>query len=351
MDLSKIQREIMRILLQAVEAFPYMFPQLCRSWVMINWNRLQFEEGKKMHIKPGATPYHHKRSSLDLSCTSGFGESVHPDVICIDEGFTKMGWKYLLTVTPFPKGIVYFENPEFLVSHDGIEWSIPAGGKSPVVPPPYDWIGYNSDPALLRDGNFVHLIFREVRNERPSVVMTVYSISTSDGVAWSAPKIIYQIIRPQNEGALLMSPALLKIGTKYVIWYVDLEEGGFVIRRSEGDDLFSLSLGNRCEIYGMPDDLEVWHIDIVDDGDRLIMAICAGNRESRGRRSVIFAESFDWGKSWRCFGERLDPDSNMGENSLYKAALAPKANGTWLLYYSYQDMERHWFTVVKDIVL
>lgn len=318
---------------------------------MINWNRLQFEEGKKVYAKPNATLSQQGTRVLNLSFTSGYGESVHPDVIYVKDGFTKTEWKYLMTMTPFPKGIVYFENPEFLVSHDGIEWNIPVGGDSPVVPPPHDWIGYNSDPALLRDGDVVRLIFREVRKENARLAITVCSISTADCVTWSAPEIIYRIIRPQNEGSLLMSPAPLKIGAKYVIWYVDLEEGGFVVKRSEGASLFTLPAGNRCSICDMPDDLEVWHIDVIDDGSRLIMAICAGNRKNRGRRSVIFAESFDFGKNWRCFGDRLDPDTDRGENSLYKAALAPKIGGGWLLYYSYQDMKGHWFTVVRDILL
>lgn len=351
MDLSKIERETLRLLLQAAEACPALFPRGYRSWVMISWNRLQFEEGKKLHAKQNAAPRRDGARLLDLSRTSGFGESVHPDVIYVEAGFAKAEWKYLMTVTPFPKGIVYFENPEFLVSHDGIKWDIPTGGSSPVVPPPHDWTGYNSDPALICDGDAARLIFREVRNNGACIVITVYVISTSDCVTWSAPEVICRVTRPKNDGALLMSPAPLRIRGKYVIWYVNQEDGVFVIRRSESSRLSAMPEGELCEICGMPDDLEVWHIDVAEDGARLIMAICAGSREDEGCRSVIFAESFDSGSSWRCFGDRLDPDVNNGERSLYKAALAPKAGGGWLLYYSYQDDGGHWFTVVRDISL
>ncbi|MDO4559961.1 MAG: hypothetical protein Q4C86_03325 [bacterium] len=318
---------------------------------MINWNRLQFEEGKKVHAKPNATLSQQGTRVLNLSFTSGFGESVHPDVIYVENGFVKPEWKYLMTITPFPCGIVYFENPEFLVSRDGLIWDLPTGGRSPVVSPPSDWIGYNSDPVLLYDGEEVRLIYREVRNDGPCIVITVFAISTSDGVTWSASEIIYRTRRGRRDGAFLMSPAPLKMKEKYVIWYVNMEEKGFVIRRSEGADLFSLPHGLLCKIYDMPIDLEVWHIDVTEGGDRLIMAICACSRENMGRRSIIFAESFDSGKSWRCFGDRLDPDADSGENSLYKAALAPKGDGGWLLYYSCQGHEGHWFTVVKDVSL
>lgn len=55
------------------------------------WNSLQYEEGLAVAVPPrscrcGAT-------LLDLSMTSGFGETVHPDVIYVPEGLGPDGWK------------------------------------------------------------------------------------------------------------------------------------------------------------------------------------------------------------------------------------------------------------------
>ena len=142
---SKLVRESLRILLQATSKCPCLFTdKFCRR-VKRKWNLIQFEELQKIpHVSP---VNRHDVVHADLTCTSGDGETVHPSVLYFPNGWGIGNWKYLMAVTPFPNGIVYFENPEFVVSNDGISWSLPSqNAPSPVVPPPSEWTGYNSDP-------------------------------------------------------------------------------------------------------------------------------------------------------------------------------------------------------------
>lgn len=344
MESSKIKRELTRLCLQVTTNFPYIFPASARGGVKKRWNRLQYEEG----LAVAAQPRYCRGGAelLDLSMTSGFGETVHPDVIYVPDGFDAGKWKYLMAVTPFPKAIVYFENPEFLVSCDGLSWQLPQGGKSPVVAPPSDWTGYNSDPALFCENGTVFLIYREVREEKGCLLISVKVIETRDGVAWSATRTLLSMKTPTDRAGIFMSPSVLKIGGKYYVWYVDEESGCYDIKRAECPELSSIPDGVKVALNGMPDGLKPWHIDIEEDDGRLLMALCAKNR--RGKHSIIFAESRDLGMCWRIIeGKRLDPVRESGEDSLYKAALAKDEHRGWKLYYSFKDIEGHWYTVVE----
>ena len=348
MESSKIKRELTRLCLQLTTNFPYFFPASVRGGVKKRWNRLQYEEGLTAAVPPRSC--RDGAALLDLSMTSGLGETVHPDVIYVPEGFGAGKWKYLMAVTPFPKAIVYFENPEFLVSHDGVSWRLPQGGKSPVVAPPSDWTGYNSDPALFYENGTVFLIYREVREEKGCLMISVYVMETRDGISWSAPKALISLRNPTDRAGVLMSPSVLRLGEKYYAWYVDEESGIFEIKRAECPELSSITSGVKVELNGMPDGLMPWHIDVEQDNGRLLMALCARNGD--GRHSILFAESRDLGINWRIIeGKRLDPIRESGEDSLYKAALIKdEEHSCWKLYYSYKDLEGHWYTVAEIFV-
>ncbi len=112
----------------------------------------------------------------------------------------------------------------------------------------------------------------------------------------------------------------------------------------------SIADGVTAELRGMPEGLTPWHIDIEPDEERLLMALCAKDR--CGRHSILFAESFDLGWNWQIIeNKRLDPIRESGEDSLYKAALTKDSERGWKLYYSYKDIEGHWYTLMETILL
>lgn len=349
MDFSKIKRESLRLLMQLSVNAPFLFSSSFRGGVKKRWNMMQYEEGRSVAAPPRS--WRENAVMLDLSMTSGFGETVHPDVLYIPDGFGAEKWRYLMAVTPFPKAIVYFENPEFLVSYDGISWRLPQGGKSPVAAPPSDWTGYNSDPALFYEDGEVFLFYREVREEKNFLLVTLFVTSSRDGAEWSAPKTLKAVKTPTNRAGILMSPAVLKVGGRYFVWYVDEENGEYKMKRAECPGLSSLTDVADAALDGMPDGFSLWHIDMAEDGGRLLMAFCAKN--DAGRHSIFFAESSDAGLSWHVInGKRLAPISGAGEESLYKAALVKDAESRqWKLYYSFKDTGGHWYTLMEEIKL
>ncbi len=347
MDASKFKRETTRLWMHITRALPLIFSSSVRGNAKRRWNRLQFVEGNSVALAAPAKFCREGATLLDLSMTSGFGEAVHPSIIRVPDGFGAGGWNYCMSVTPFPKSIVVFENPEFLVSPDGLTWSLPPGGASPVVPAPSDWTGYNSDGALFFENGEIFMYYREVREGVKSLTVSLFVISTRDGVNWTQPVRLISEKTPTNRGGLLMSPSVLKLGGKYFMWYVDERTGGYKIYRSTLPDPQIFVDGAEAEVAGLPENVSPWHVDVTRDGDRLLMALCV--TVAPGCQSVLVAESFDGGLGWRILdGKGASPEKKWGETSLYKAALVKSDEG-WKLYYSYQDIDGHWFTVVEGI--
>ncbi len=347
MNASKLKRETTRLWMHITRALPAIFPTSVRGDAKRRWNQLQFDEGASVAVPAPAKFCREGAALVDLSMTSGFGEAVHPAVIHVPEGFGAGNWNYLMSVTPFPNSIVVFENPEFLVSRDGLAWGLPPGGASPVVPAPSDWTGYNSDPALFFDDGQIFMYYREVREGINSLTVSLFVISTRDGVNWSDPTALRVEKTPTNRAGLLMSPSVLKVGGKYFMWYVDERSGGYKIYRSTLPNPQVFVYGEEAEVAGLPENLSPWHVDVVRDGDRLLMALCA--TIAPGCRSVLIAESTDGGLKWRVLdGKGAAPEKKWGEASLYKAALV-RGDGGWKLYYSYEDTAGHWYTVVEGI--
>ena len=114
------------------------------------------------------------------------GYATHPDVLYFASGWN--GHSYWMVMTPYNGAAV--ENPSILVSADGTTWTVPAGLTNPVVAAP-GGSTYNSDPCIFMsvDGLTMYLVWRTYT----STVETIYEISSTDGVTWSAPITLFSI--------------------------------------------------------------------------------------------------------------------------------------------------------------
>ncbi|WP_455599991.1 hypothetical protein [Cloacibacillus sp.] len=354
----KIKREIIRLWMQMAVKYPNLIPAIFSKYIKMMWNdnqrRCAEKEYRTVNFDVKADDLKKDTQILDLSCTSGFGETVHPDVLFIPGGFGEFGWKYVMTLTPLPRGIEYFENPEFLVSHDGISWEIPCGGKSPLVDAPFDWVGYNSDPTLFYEDGIVHMIYRRTEYKGNGADVRLLVMHSSDGVCWSVPLVIMEEHYHRKDLAVLMSPTVVKLAGEYLMWYVQGSGGSFSVVRAQSKDLYQWYGFMSSMLRGMPEGTEPWHLDVIKKGkEELLMALCyqhVGNYKSN--RGILFASSNDGGILWNISGKHLEPgESNFCKKSLYKASAVFAENGGLLLYYSGQDNLDHWLTVRREITL
>lgn len=352
----KIKRESLRLLKNAVRDYPKCFKDNFRRRIIARWNLLQRdEEAAQEHIPHCRLLLRdNELTLLNLDFLTGFGETVHPDVVFVPDGWRKAEWRYLMALTPMPRGAEYFENPEFVVSNDGINWHLPEGGSSPVVPAPDEWLGFNSDPSLLLVEDTLYLYYRDIREyEGNEVEVRILVRSTRDGVCWSSPVSIFSQRHARKYPAVLMSPTVLNMSGRYYMWFVSVSDGKYDILKTESSDMLLWTKPEKTFVNGLDAEEYPWHIDVVDDGGRLVMVLCVSDAKHFRRKSLCFASSDDNGLKWNVCGRRMRPgDCGFGEESLYRGSLVRETNDNkWKLYYSGQDSQKHWYTVVKIITL
>ena len=352
----KLKRESLRLVKNAVRDYPGMFPSSFREKMMMCWNDWQRrEETGQKHYKHCELPQlKDGLTLLDLDFLSGFGETVHPDVLYVPNGWMRTDWRYLMTLTPLPRGAEYFENPEFVVSADGVNWHLPEGGRSPVIPAPGEWLGFNSDPSLLLVENKLYLYYRDIREyAKKDVEVRVLLTNTTDGVNWAEPVPVISQHHARKYPALLMSMSVLEMDGAYYMWYVSVDHDKFRVFRLQSKDLYKWAAPEEVIIRDLDAGEYPWHLDVVKDKEELLMALCTSNSEHFKRKSLCFVSSRDKGMSWGVKGPLLRPDwHGFGEVSLYRAAVVKdSADNKWRLYYSGQDRNKHWCTVTANIEL
>lgn len=352
--MNKVKRELLRIGMQAAVRYQQFLPGSLSAHLKTIWNQNQYELACRLYPGGRSLPYTADLPPdiriLDLSCTSGFGECVHPCVRYIPGGAGKSGWRYIMALTPLPRGIEYFENPEFLVSSDGENWHIPQGGRSPLIAPPSAWVGYNSDPFLHCENGKVFLIYRRTEYVGNGATVQLLLTETADCVNWSHPSVIMTEFHDRGDLAVIMSPAVIKREREYLLWYVNGKDGVFSLMRAAGGSLDSWGGAVPAEIRGLPPDTEPWHIDITErNAGELIMTLCwqhAGNY--RSGRGIAFASSADGGVVWNVTGGVFEAGKySFCKKSLYKGSLIRDENGIYKLYFSGQGEDDRWFTAVK----
>ena len=245
------------------------------------------------YVDGNAMPDRVPLRAIDLDTYDGSGQVVHPDVAMgpfegIDDGAR-------LAITPYPGGNPLFENPSLYV-RNGRDWSVPAGVTNPLVTPTTG--GYLSDPDIVwaDDVREFWLFYRQV-----TTVNDILVIRSSDGVRWSAPKLV---VRAPNHDAV--SPTVVRRAPNdWLMWTVNSGQYGcgsttttVELRRSTDGEAWSApSTVSLTQAGVFP-----WHIDvqwIASLGE--YWAVFNGKTAgSCTTGAVYFATSPD-GLTWRTF--------------------------------------------------
>ena len=337
--MNKIRRESARFFKGLAVSSGSLCPIFLLKAACRNWNRVmasfvsltEREKAFRAPVIPGS-------EVLSCSYKAGFSEFLHPSVIYSDQP----GIRYLMAMTPLPDNVEYFENPELLVSDDGISWKLPRNGLSPVIAAPEDWCGYNSDPFIFYLGTELSMLYRTVRETRCGNCVTIYLTSSSDLSHWSCPEAVLSEPSAGKYPIVFMSPAALRTEEGFLLWHITGRREQPSIIRVKGPELTKLEYpGESCRL---PADLCPWHLEILKEpgSERLIMTLCAFRADSFSSKFITFLTSEDMGRSWTAGGRSLLPEE-LGVKSLYKASLLPaKETSGYYLYYSAQNWDDSW---------
>lgn len=236
----------------------------------------------------------HRPLLLNIETSDGSGQACHPDVAHLPGGFGPEKWPYWMACTPYPYQDCRLENPEIFASHDGLSWVIPSGAKNPLVRPPSGAQDHNSDPDILFHDGKLWLFFRETLRGAQPHRNSIRLMKSADGVRWTPPIEILA----ENEGAYLMSPAVIYDRHVFAMWTIELRAGLMTLVRRSSADGVSWDAPCPCSISGLPEGRLVWHIDVTREHGRLsaLLVTCTGLGGTGSR--LHYAYSHDDGRTW-----------------------------------------------------
>lgn len=258
-----------------------------------------------------ATPYQrlkkrseasHRPVLLNLETSDGSGQATHPDVAYIPGGFGEGKWTYWMACTPYPHRNAQFENPEIFVSFDGIDWIVPSGLKNPVVPSPAIIGDHHSDPDLLFHQDQLWLYYRQTTRSKIPNENRLFLLKSSDGVRWREPVEVLC----DKTGRELLSPSVIHDGRQFLMWTVEIWGTDFCIVRRSSTNGIQWSPAAQCQLTGLELPRHAWHIDVIQEADRLSAALvsCIGQGGSKSR--IHYAYSEDEGHTWATEGFLFD---------------------------------------------
>lgn len=281
---------------------------------------------------------------LRLPTYDSSGQTVHPDIVYIKEGFGAEKWTYWLAFTPYPGGDASKENPSILVSMDGINWQEPAGIKNPLIAKPPGTSSHNSDPDILYHQGQLILYYRESIIGKETLV-SLYRITSTNGIQWSAP----QRIMSSYGGGSLLSPAVWHDGEQYNMLYVNDNDGERLLYKTTSADGINWLDAWPVNISGLPADRSPWHINVlVDDGVLHCLLVSVTGGGGLGSR-LHYAHSNDNGENWLAQTSFLFPLYLYDITLQYRATMLPATTGNhFRIWYSARTRTGIWGTIYVD---
>lgn len=238
------------------------------------------EENKKTGINPPKSflNYQKKYRLVAIPTYEGTFQLTHPKILYFENGWN--GYKYWMSMTPYPRGVDLYENPSIVVSNDGNTWCAPPGLKNPAVKPPKDSKagGHYSDPHLVMRDDILELWYRynpakaNAKNRRlPDNSVNIYFRRRSvDGINWTPPEKLLQ----SKDGHLSLCE--LYQDDFYETWYATY---GGALFYSQSKDAKTWSSPIRCDVP-LPKGFQSYHQDMIKYGSTYYLLQTAEKTES-----------------------------------------------------------------------
>lgn len=281
-------------------------------------------------------------SPLFTPTYDGSNEAVHPSVVFIKDGFN--GYKYWMALTPYPGGNDDYENPQILVSNDGVNFTF-FNNISSCLAIPHDVSigGHYSDVNLCYTNNELELYFRYNPNLKGSKgpnnsSNSVYVMKTKDGLRWSDKKLVLSDNTFPLKYSYVSPTIIYEYGT-YYIWFSNYSTNLYLTQTKDWIDFDPVI---TCVLSDKPDNIKIWHHDVIKSSTGYEAVISAYADENSGVQSLYYSQSKD-GYNFSNFDIILKPSSKSAFDnvSLYKASLV-KLPEKYILYYSARNSDGCW---------
>lgn len=265
------------------------------------------------------------RIKLNIISPYGNEQFVHPDIYYNPIGWN--GYEYWLVATPYPYGIEKCENPCVYVSRDGIIFTDLIC--NPIVPTPLGEV-FNSDPDIILFHDTLFIFYREAKINKFDAISVIYS---HNGKEWSSPtkKLVKDYLT-------LISPSCFTKNNIIYIFFVDAKANpNILVRRKYINNEF-LQTCDTFEVINIPNDEDIWHIDILNTGEEALVCLCKIN--TLGEKTYIAkAKLYDK----LCIidtNNTIKPTNNDWENDAIYRSTFVKNYDYYKIWYSAQNLSK-----------
>mgnify|MGYP001574664936 CR=1 FL=1 len=272
----------------------------------------------------------------------GSNQAVHPKVLYFKNGWN--GYKYWMGLTPYPFTNDDYENPQILVSNDGIHFKSPKKENKPLfVPEDVAKGGHYSDIHLCMVNNTLEVYFRynpaQTEKVRPDNNKNyIYVTKSTDGLHWTDKKLVLNNDTFKVKCAYL-SPIINFEEGKYKVWFTNYDGELYYTETVDWKNFKALK---KCNFQGRGKKLKIWHQDLIKT-DVGYEFVCCAYGEVFLNQNLYYSCSED-GINFKPLKRIMEPTDKVGtfdEKTLYRPSLVKK-DGQYLLYYSAMDSKLRW---------
>ncbi len=317
-------------------------------------------------------------SALAIPTYDGSGQANHPGVIDFLTEFGMRSWagyRYWMSMTPYPQDNDGYENPSILVSNDGVRWTRPKGLRAPLATPSGGFVhlkNHLSDPDLVYDAkaNRLVLFYRENEGSQADSREVINRLDISfSGASFHLQHYPAVVSRFTRDVEILSPGVVIDRQGMWHMWFTSFYPEGGAYRKAGILKLFTCSSSDGvrwgdpvlctpsldARFYGtnprpnLPfgggDHLYPWHLEAKLDGDKIQLLICTSTRASDASLDegsalylVVTTPSHPASLTFPVDGPLVagNPDE-----AIYRAGFVP--GPTDRIWYSARD-DSHWFS-------
>ncbi|WP_346935246.1 cell wall-binding repeat-containing protein [Clostridium sp.] len=270
-------------------------------------------------------------------------QAVHPKVIYMENGWN--GYRYWMGITPYPNSNDKYENPQILVSNDGLNYKALEGCKSPLdIPIDVNHGGHYSDITLCLVNNVMEVYFRYNPGKQDgsgpnNEVNMIYRVKSVDGKIWSNKELMLsQDTFKQTYN--YVCPIIIYSDNKYKLWFSNYSQNLYY---TETTDWKNFDKVIKCNFKNKPSNFNLWHHDIIETDLGYELVINGYTDGDFSKQGLYYTFSKD-GINFSLFKKILDVNPNyfaFDNKTLYKSSLV-KLKDRYLLFYSAKNKSGKW---------
>lgn len=280
----------------------------------------------------------------------GSGEATHPSIVFAGvNGY--LGYKWWLGITPYPASQDEFEDPQILVSNDGITFDYFPGCPNPLDKLSAEDIASGAhncdiDICLVNDTMYCFWLYApgDGAGHPDHNNSILYERHTTDGVNWSVKRAILTNSEFETDHHFFASPAFVyePDSTKWKMWFVsDVKvDGNDRVWYTECASDFSGWSEPITVSFGSNVLVKIWHLDVIKTATKYELVGCGyqladGYSDGWNHQRLFFSSSSN-GLTWenlREFMHRRDSQTAWDNKSLYRPSFCYDNRGNCHLFY------------------